>query len=264
MNGWITRAELKFGHFGIPGLLRYVAALNALSFILYKLDRRYLEFLYLDRDAILSGEVWRLVTYLFVPSMGGLIFPDWFGMAFYVVFLMWVGDGLEQAWGAFKLTLFYGLGMLGTTIAGFISNYDPSGWVLNCTLLFAFAHFYPDTIIRLMFLIPVKVKWLAWLDAVMILVQFMSGWWAVRISILVALANYFVFFGREHIQDARHRRDVTKRRARFERDIRDGAPETMHQCKVCGTTETASPELEFRVAADGEEYCLPHLPKLAP
>src|SRR5436190_10768293 len=107
---WINRLEMKFGHWAIPGLLRYVAALNALSFVLAMVNPQYLKFLYLDPNLVMQGEVWRLITYLFIPTLGGF-FPGWFSMAFYVIYLMWVGDGLERAWGAFRLNLYYLIGM---------------------------------------------------------------------------------------------------------------------------------------------------------
>lgn len=267
MSSWINRAELKFGRLAIPGLLRYVAALNALSFILYKLNPGYLEFLFLDRDAVLRGEVWRLVTFLFVPGFGWL-FPDWFGMAFYIVFLMWIGDGLEHAWGPFRVTLYYLLGLLGTTIGVFIAGGDPrgfdsSGFILNSALLFAFARFYPDTIIRILFVLPVKVKWLAWIEGAQLLLLFLGGLWSTRAAILIALGNYLLFFGRDLAHEARSHREIARRRAKFVSDMRDGLEETVHRCKICERTEVSAPDLEFRVAADGDEYCVEHLPKAA-
>jgi len=262
MTAWINRAETKFGHLAVPGLLRYVAALNSLSFILWKLNPRYFEFLTLDRDSILSGEVWRLITFIFIPGVGGLL-PDWIGMAFYVIYLIWIGDGLEEAWGAFRTTLYYVMGIAGTAVAAFIADENPSGFILNSSLLFAFARFYPDTIIRIYFILPVKVKWLAWIEGAILLLLFTFGSWGARAAIVVALGNYLLFFGRELVGEARHHREVTQRRAKFVADTRDGAPETMHRCSVCGATEVSATDTEFRVAADGEEYCVPHLPKTA-
>lgn len=258
----LDRLENKIGHWAIPGLLRYVAILNALTFILLQMNPNFLSALVLDRTALLDGEVWRLVSYIFIPQMGGL-FPDWFTMAFYVLYLFWVGDGLEQAWGAFRLNVYYLLGMIGTTIAALISNGDPAGFMLNTTLLLAFARFYPDTTILFMFVLPVRVKWLAWFTgAALIFGLFVSGW-ASRLATFAALANFFIFFGREILHDALNRREVTERRARFEKELRAADGETMHHCRVCGRTEHSAPEIEFRVAADGEEYCAEHLPRKA-
>lgn len=260
MTAWIDRAESRFGHLAIPGLLRYVAALNALSFILYKLNPNYLGFLALDRDAVLRGEVWRLITFIFIPAVGGWL-PDWIGMAFYVIYIIWIGDGLDEAWGAFRTTLYYVVGVIASAAAAFIADGGASGFILNSSLFFAFARFYPDAIIRLYFILPVKVKWLAWVDAAILMLMFTFGTWGMRAATLVAMGNYFLFFGRELVGEARQHRDVSKRRARFDRDMKEATPETMHRCTVCGTTEAAAPDLEFRVAADGEEYCTTHLPR---
>lgn len=257
----LARLENKFGPWAIPGLLRYVAALNALCFVLIEFNPHFRGVLTLDRTALLNGEVWRLVSYIFIPQIGGL-FPGWLTMAFYVLYLLWVGDGLEQAWGAFRLNLYYLLGMVGTTVAALISSGDPAGFMLNTTLLLAFARFYPDTTILFMFILPVKVKWMAWFTgAIIIFSLFVSGW-AHWLATFVALVNYFVFFGREIFEHARAHREVGERRATFEKSLRDpdDPDDAMHRCHVCGRTEHSAPEIDFRVAADGEEYCTEHLP----
>jgi hypothetical protein len=259
---WIDRAETKFGHLAIPGLLRYIAGFNALCFVLIKLNPPFYAFLHLDPTLILQGQVWRLFTFIFIPVIGG-IFPDWLGAAMYVLYFVWIGDGLEQAMGAFRLTLFYFLGMLGTIIAGFIAHADPSGFLLNTSLLFAFARFYPDLMIYLFFVLPVKVKWLAWISGAFVLFGFVTGALAYQAAVLVALGNFLLFFGREILHDARQRREVSSRRRRFE-EARQTDGDTLHRCAVCGRTEVQAPELEFRVARDGHEYCREHLPKAPP
>src|SRR5215212_7177375 len=108
---WTDRLERRIGFIAVPGLLRYVAALTALVFVLYKIDRSYLTLIDLNVEQVRHGQVWRLITYLFIPQLGGL-FPDWLNAAFAVLFLLWVGDRLEEVWGAFRLTLFFLLGMI--------------------------------------------------------------------------------------------------------------------------------------------------------
>jgi hypothetical protein len=260
---WLARLESKFGHIAIRGLLRYVAAFSSLCFVLVMVNRHYFEFLVLTREQLLNGEVWRLFTYLFIPMIGG-IFPSWLGMALWVWFLFWMGDGLEEAWGAFRFNVFFLVGMVGTTLGVLIAGRDPvagSGGIFYMTIFLAFARFYPETVIRLFFVLPVKVKWLAWLDGVILLLTFLSGTLAERLAVIAGLLNYLLFFGREIVSEAKMHREVSHRRARFEKQMRDGTEDTMHRCKVCGRTELTTPELEFRVAADGEEYCAEHLPK---
>ena len=82
----------------------------------------------------------------------------------------------------------------------------------------------------------------------------------MRVAIAVALTNYVLFFGREWVEQWREQGRTMKRRQQFQVAQKQGVDETLHHCKVCGSTEVSAPEREFRVAADGEEYCTQHLP----
>jgi hypothetical protein len=259
--------ESRYGRYAVTGLIRYVVAMNALVYILIKLNPDFGLELILWPQKILQGEVWRLVSYIFIPQFGG-IFPDWFNAAMYMVFLWWVGNGLEHALGAFRLNLYYFIGMAGITVAAFfeaIVTHDIGGGfsavILNTSLLFAFAQFYPDEVIFFMYILPLKVKWLAWLAAVGLVYELMlNGGWSYPVSLVAALANYFIFFGPEVYRNARLRHQVADRRRKFEEaKIPDTA--TLHECAVCHRTEVTNPDIEFRVARDGQEYCKEHLPK---
>jgi hypothetical protein len=150
--------------------------------------------------------------------------------------------------------------MIGTTIAAFLFGSNFSNGMLITSLFFAFARFYPEEIIYILFILPVKIKWLAWIYAAFLMLGFFLGPNSYRAALVAAFINYFIFFGPEIIHQARHRRDVSTRRRRFEADARSPT-ETLHRCAVCGATELSDPNLDFRVAQDGEEYCMAHLPK---
>ena len=260
---WITRVEHRFGHLAIPNLIRVITAFNALVFLLYKLVNPHLiKMLMLDPEAVKHGQVWRLVTYIFIPSIGSPI-VDWLFAALYIWYLWWLGDGLESAMGSFRVNVFYILGMIGVTVAAFFTGSGFATAMLNSTLFFAFARFYPDAVIYLMGLVPVKVKWMAWISGILLVLNFLFNGWDYRLSVLVAFANYFIFFGRDIFQDAAHRHEVQNRRKRFEGAQRS-EEEAMHRCETCGRTEIQAPDLEFRVAKDGHEYCVEHLPKAPP
>ena len=260
MIKWLDRAEARFGFLAIPGLLRIVCAFVALVFVLVKMNPYFIELIDLDPARVRAGEVWRLFTYIFIPQFGGL-FPDWLGVAMYVLFLWWMGDGLENALGPFKLTIFYVVGMIGTTIAAFFFGSNFSNAMLHSSLFLAFARFYPETMIYLFWVLPVKVKWLAWITAAFLFIGFVSNSWDYRAGLIAAFANFLLFFGPDLIADARQRTSVAQRRRKFDTDVREGAGESLHQCVTCGRTEVVAPELEFRVSKDGNEYCLEHLPK---
>ncbi len=257
---WIDRAEHHLGHLAIPNLIRIVAIFNALVFVLYKLNPNFLQYLTLDPAAVMRGEVWRVVSYVMIPSIGGPIY-DWLFAALYIYYIWWIGDGIEEAMGSFRVNLFYLIGVVGTTGAAFYSDSTNfSTGMLNSSLFFAFARFYPDMVIYLMMLVPVKVKWMAWFSAVFLVLGFIFGPWDYRLAVVAAFANYFLFFGKDTFQEAVMRREVATRRQRFaSAQLPDD--HALHRCEVCGRTEHVAPELEFRVSKDGHEYCTEHLPK---
>jgi len=119
-------------------------------------------------------------------------------------------------------------------------------------------------LIYIFFVLPVKIKWMAWVAAFFLLLSFvqglMAGDYGYCMAVVAALANYLIFFGPEIIHDARHRHSVATRRQRFEEAT---APESsaMHCCVVCKRTEVSHPYLDFRVGKDGNDYCVEHLSK---
>ncbi len=112
---WLDRLEKRIGFIAIPGLIRAVVLFNVLVLGLVWLNPDFRFMLDLNPARVLRGEVWRLVTYIFVPQT----FSWW--VILFLWFLWFIGDGLERAWGAFRLTLYFFVGMIGTTIAAFFS-----------------------------------------------------------------------------------------------------------------------------------------------
>ncbi len=253
--------ERRFGWLAIPGLIRIVVALTALVYLLTFLNPAIVSILALNPARILHGEVWRLVTYIFIPQSigqpGSLMSPLWVLVALW--FLLFIGDRLEHAWGAFHLTLYFLVGMIGTTIAAFLFGARFSNAMLASSLFFAFAHFFPDEVIYVLFVLPMKVKWLAWISAALLLVGFVTSPMSYRMALIAAFANYLIFFGPGVVRSIRNRQDVAGRRRRFEESARP-EDEALHHCATCGATEQTNASLEFRVSRDGEEYCLAHLP----
>lgn len=254
---FLDKLERRFGFIAIPGLIRAVVTLSALVFVLVSLNKGFDSYLSLDLARIRAGEVWRLVTYLFVPQTGQFL------LVLLALWFLWIiGDGLEQAWGAFRLTLYFLVGMIGTTVAALLSNSAFSNQMLFTSLFFAFAHFYPERVFYVFLILPLKVKWLAWIYAGFLLLGFVTQSNSYRLALIAALSNYLIFFGPGVIQQLRQRKEVAVRRQRFEVQSRSET-EPLHKCATCGATELTDPSLEFRVARDGEEYCIAHLPRPA-
>ena len=252
----IDSLERRFGRFAIHGLIRIIVILNAVVFVLGKTNPALVPWLDLNIGAVRHGEVWRLFTYILIPDTDSYLW-----ILFALGFLWMIGEGLERAWGAFRLNLFYLIGMIGTTLAGIIFGAHFSNTMLNSSLFFAFAWFYPEMEIYLMGILPVRVKWIAWFSGGLLLLEFIGGTASLRMAMIACFANLAIFFGPELYTEIRQRRHVAGRRRRFSEA---SAPEDqpLHQCMVCSRTDITNPELEFRVSSrDGNDYCMEHLPK---
>jgi hypothetical protein len=80
---------------------------------------------------------------------------------------------------------------------------------------------------------------------------------ADKAAMLASLANYLIFFLPGFVMDWRTQQRDAVRLAKFRTTVED----SVHRCRTCDRTEISHPELDFRVASDGEEYCAEHLPK---
>lgn len=238
---------------GTPGVLKAVVLFNALTFVLISIDPAYENALVLDPAKILQGQVWRLVTYIFVPETQG------FWIIFALLFLWFLSSALEDLWGPLKLNVFYLVGMLGCTAAAFFFGGGPSNTFLNLSLFFAFATVAPDYEIFLFFLVRVKIKYIAWVLAGLFALQFLVLPLSAKMALAASLANYLVFFAPGFAGGLRQRAGSAARDARKPRGA-VSTGEALHRCETCGRTEITDPYLQFRVTASGDEYCLDHLP----
>lgn len=137
-------------------------------------------------------------------------------------------------------------------------------YYLNMSLFLAFAASFPDMVVYFMMILPIKVKWLGVLDAIYLLIAFIQGDMGTRISIVVAMLNFILFFAGtknyKKISPKEIRRKQTYRREVDHASTKAGQPR--HRCAVCGRTEFDDPNLEFRYCSkcDGDyEYCQDHL-----
>ncbi len=246
--------ERRLPWLGTPGLLRAVVMLNALMFLVLLAEPGYRSMLDLNMPAVFAGEVWRLVTYIFIPETESA-----FWILFFLLFMWFLATSLEEIWGAFRLNLFYLTGMLGCTLAAAFFGGSPANTFLNLSLFFAFATLVPDYEIWLLFLVRVKVKWVALFFAGFLLLQFVAVGLAAKGAMAVSLINYALFFGPAWLrQRAQQHKDRARRSAWEQSSVPEDS--SLHRCGVCGRTDLSHPELDFRVAADGQEYCLDHLP----
>ena len=265
---FLDKAERKLGRYAIPGLMRFVIIGTAVAYVLYLINPQYLSYLYLDPQLVLKGQVWRLITFIFIPTNAGNPFFLLISLYFYY----FIGKMLEERWGAFRFNVFYFTGILCAILASFLLGIYGVPDYLNETLFLAFATLFPEITVLIFFIIPVKVKWLGWLSAVMLLIQFITGaGWRYRVYILFSLFNYFLFFGPELYRIIRSwiRRESYYKKSNLYQRPQPSRPGTgnvtrvaFHRCHICGKTELDDPNMEFRYCSQcggNYEYCMDHL-----
>ena len=261
----VDRFCLNHPRFGIPNLMRFVVFITAAVFLLDSFSGGAASYmLNFDWALIRRGELWRLATWLFIPEYDRVIWMV-VGMFFYY----FIGSSIESAWGAAKFTLFYLTGAVLTVLfgclAGLWTGYPlVTSIYLNNVLFLAFATLYPDALIRVYFVLPVKAKWLA------LFYVFLTFYDLVRMNTAAAMVMlpmilpllaavwlaYAVFFW-DRIRDiladigflTRHQR--SPRTIQFKEAAKKQAEKARrqgyrHKCEVCGRTDADHPELSFR------------------
>ena len=181
------------GKWAIPNLMKYLCLAMLGVFVLeyLPLPRSAWELLYFNRALILRGQVWRLVTFLFLPPDSSTIW-----ILFSLYFYYFLGTSLENHWGSRRFTLYYGIGAVCCIAAGMITGVTTNAY-LNTSLLLAFAVLYPDMTFNLFFFLPVKVKWIGWFWGAELAYEFFAGPMPYKIVLALSLAPFFLFFGKD-------------------------------------------------------------------
>lgn len=284
----MTKLKSKINRFfyrnrnkGVPNLMLYIAIGNLLVYLLYSLTRSdplFYFMLIFDGEKILHGQVWRLITYpLCYMVEEGLL---WGGIGLF--FYYWCGSILEQHWGVLRFNCFYLLGILLSDVAALVLGGWADSFYVNLSLFLAVATLMPDQQIRIYFVIPVKMKWMAWVDLGFILYYTIQGIshmahgfgnlsWLLP---LVPVVNYLLFFGRqaaELLPDFLRYHPTRKsfQRAMKQKTVypnrggdRNAAGNARFRCTVCGRTELTNPDLDFRYCskcAGYRCYCEDHI-----
>lgn len=274
----INKLERKFRGRGIPNLTMYVIICYVVGYALNVINPGLLRLLSLEPLYILQGQVWRLVTWVIYP-------PDSSNVIFFALIILFfyypIGTSLERTLGSFRYTLYILSGVVFTVLGAFLLYFLLGGNVLvgsvfstsyiSLSTFLAYAVCYPDMQVLLMYVIPVKMKWMALFYVVIIgyemLQYIMAGAWFLVIPIAASLLNFVIFyfasrdFSRYNPKEVRRRKEFRKAMEPQGR-TRSGAAVTKHKCAICGRTEADDPNLEFRFCSrcnGNYEYCQDHL-----
>ena len=261
----VDRFCYKHPHFGIPNLMRYLTIANVVFWLIGITNQTLLSYLGFDAALILRGQIWRLLTFmLYPPSTGVLAF-----LVFY--FYYWIGNALEQYWGTAHFNVYLLIGWFVTVLYGFLVYFIGGHRIpidaqyLYLSMFFSFAALYPDMQVLLFFFLPIKVKYIALIDAVYFLLAVFTNPFPRNLLPLVATLNFFIFFGATLIRmlpkkDSKSTINFRKESRRIRQEQRSKL--YTHKCAVCGRTDTEFPELEFRYCSRCAGYhcfCQDHI-----
>lgn len=269
---FFNRLEMKYRKYAIHNLMYYIVILYAVGLIIQLPGignpMFYWNYLSLDAEAILHGQIWRIVTFIvYPPSFGFFLFDSLFFGIIALFMYYSLGRTLESIWGAFRFNVFFFVGMLGQVLASLIGylvfkqNLFMTTGYLNLSIFLAFAIYFPDAQFYMFFVLPVKAKWLAVAEVAVCLYGFITGNISSRVEIVIALANIILFFAMTRNVNKFDPREL-RRKQKFKKQVKMMPQgKSRHKCAVCGRTE-ADGDLEFRYCSKCEgnyEYCQDHL-----
>ena len=266
---WLNKLERKFGRYAIHNLTMYLIGGYVIGYGIRMFVPNLQYMLTLEPGMILQGQVWRLISWVLIAPSGSI-----FTLVIMALLYYSLGTALERAWGSFRYNVYIFSGILFTVIGAFVLYLITGGMVgmggafstyyINMSIFLAFAVSYPNMELLLYFILPMKMKWMAYVYGAIILYSLVRGNIATRIVIIASLLNFVVFF-----LSSRNVKPYTpkekKRKADFKKQSRphmtypNGA---RHRCAVCGRTELDGPTLEFRFCSKCKgnyEYCQDHL-----
>ena len=210
--------ERRLRRYTLSNLMKYIVIGQGLLYILMfvwpSLGNPLYASMVLTRGALLRGQVWRLLTFVFAPPSSSPIF-----VLFALYFYYMIGTSLEHHWGKVKLNLYYGVGVICAWIACLLTGYATNSY-LNLSLFFAFAAMFPNHEVYLFGILPIKMKYLALVDLLIYLQQFITGSASTRITIVLCLLNVILFLGGDLLHTIRRESQYWKTRYNFRKTMR--------------------------------------------
>lgn len=196
------KLERKYGRYAIKNLMYYIIALYTLGFILeIFFPNVYDSYLSLNAEAILHGQVWRIITFIIQPPSTSIF---WIFFSLYMYYM--IGTILENVWGSFRFNVYFFMGVILNVVAAIIIylifgiNLPLSTYYINLALFMAFATIAPESRVMLFFIIPIKIKWLAYFDGIYIVLTIIIGYLSPLLPLLGdaaggTLLNGFISLG---------------------------------------------------------------------
>lgn len=217
---WLNKLERKFGKFAIHNLILILTLLMAcVAFLDFFATSSHsiinlTSYIYFDRDLILQGQIWRLISFIIMPPQTSIIFIIFALYMFYIF-----GKSLEDHWGSFKLNFYYLIGILGTIAGGFITG-STTNLYISLSIFLAFAVLFPDYKIMVLFFIPVKVKYLAYIDAGFFILSLILFPIDYKLACVFSIVNFLIFFAPDFIRRQKNKQSYRSVQKNFKNEMK--------------------------------------------
>ena len=247
--------KYKYTKRGIEHLMKYIVIISAVIYALNWVGIDLRPLLMFNAGAIMHGQIWRLVTFIFLAPVGSLFFA-----AFVFYFYYIIGETLEQQWGSFVFTAYYILNVAVCAAIGLITGGSiVNSYYINLAMFLAYGFSYPDNQVMLFMIFPIKIKYLSWVYVGFEILWVITGTTlSERLIPLCGLISFVIFFWKDLLNYIKIPKfSKTKHKAKKKPVLK-----AVHKCEVCGRTEADDPDLEFRFCSrcyGYHEYCLEHL-----
>ncbi len=261
---FLDKLQRKFGKYAISNIITYLLYISVVFFALMLISPGAFNYLYLDFNKVFSGEVWRIITFIFlaiVPS--GNIIMDILYAVIGFMFMQYIGGSLESIWGAFKTNVYIFISIFLALIISLLFRIPILGsFFIFDSLFLAFAYEFPNNEIRMYFLIPIKIKYLAYIRVAFMVYTLIVGSVANKMMILLTVMAFLIFYSGEIVYRIKNRSVSTIKKASYQKKTTIAKKDTMHKCEICKITEKDDPNMEFRYCSKcngNHEYCSNHL-----
>ena len=257
-----SRIKNRREKFGIKDLMFIISIANVLVYILSIFGNMNLSLaLALIPEKVLQGEIWRLLSYIFIPPTFDPIF-----FIFVVYFYVFIGRELEKYWGTFKFNIYYFTGVIIISLVSMIFSVPVvSVSNLNMSLFLAYALLNPEHLVYLFMIIPIKMKYIAIVFGTLLAYEFINAsFWQLKIIVLAPIINLLIFFVPHFIKKTSNNVNARKRMQEFESKVLkfEKKASFSHKCYICGKTDKSDENMDFRYCSkcNGEyEYCSDHI-----
>ena len=265
--GLNVNLEKNFSWLAFPGLIRAIVMLQSVVFFVILFNSETASYFMVTPEGIANGQYWRLISWIFYPFVDPISYGPVFSAFFMFIILrisFLFSDSLENAWGEIQTSLYVYTTIICQALALYLSatGFLPAASLTNqmfyIALFFAFATLFPNVEFLLFFVLPVKVWIFAMISLATIVFSCLS-FPPLLLTYGLAFFPYLVWAIPRLYHWSKYRNQLNARRVKFKSQSSDSQGQTLHRCVVCNRTELSDPQLDFRVAENGDEYCLDHL-----